>query len=178
MMYVESEQEIREWILFGRPRRLESETDQRAIGELPVRMPAYEGVISSGQLDDLVEYYKAVAFFEKPPPQVREGYRIASQLGCFGCHGPGGQLGAANPQSFKGYIPPWQGEDYSDLVRDRDELRAWILDGEIERFASNPAARRFMDRQVIQMPAYRNVLTDDELEALMGYIEWLNRGTS
>jgi mono/diheme cytochrome c family protein len=137
-------------------------------------MPAFEDVLSTRELDDLVEYYKAVAAFETPPPEARDGYRVASRLGCFGCHGPGGQVGSRNPGSFKGYIPPWQGRDYAELVRNDHELRDWILDGRIERFKSNPLARYFTRRQIIQMPAYREVLRDGELESLVSYIKWLN----
>jgi mono/diheme cytochrome c family protein len=181
MMYVENEQEIREWILYGRPKRLQADTStagtdgRRSAGTLPVNMPAYEGVVSSGELEDLVAYYKAVAFYDKPPPPAREGYRVAARMGCFGCHGPGGLVGASNPRSFKGYIPPWRGGDYAELVKNGDELRSWIRDGEIERLAGNPIARWFTDRQVIQMPAYGDTLTDEELEALVNYIEWLNQ---
>ncbi len=136
-------------------------------------MPAFEGVISDGELQDLVAYYKAVAAFETLPPDAREGYRVAASLGCFGCHGPGGRVGSKNPRSFKGYIPPWRGRDFEELVADDDELRQWILEGKIDRFESNPAARHFTGRQLIKMPAYRDVLDDDELESLIAYVHWL-----
>ena len=190
MMYVKNEQEIREWILYGRPKRLEDEErhafagDSEAHGDendvhdrsslLPLRMLAFENVISENQLDDLVAYYKAVAAFETPPPRAREGYEAASRLGCYGCHGPGGRVGSNNPRSFKGYIPPWHGRDFAELVKNEKELRRWILDGKIDRFESNPVARYFVRRQAIQMPAYRDALRDGELEGLVTYVHWLN----
>ena len=71
MMYVNNEQEIEEWILFGHPERLnhkhESPSDS---GSLPLQMPAFEGVISDDELQDLVAYYKAVAAFEALPPDA------------------------------------------------------------------------------------------------------------
>lgn len=176
MMYVESEEEIREWILYGIPKRHAKE--KRAQVEktsLPIRMPSFEGLISTSQLEDLVAYYKAVAAFDKPPPEALEGYRVAGRLGCFGCHGPGGQLGSRNPRSLKGYIPPWTGKDFADLVRNEDELRKWILDGRIERMESNVGARFFTRRQIIQMPAYRDLLTEDDLDAVVDYIQWLQK---
>ena len=100
---------------------------------------------------------------------------MASRFGCFGCHGPGGRIGSRNPRSFKGYIPPWHGKDFGDLVRNEDELRHWILDGKIDRFESNLLARYFTRRQVIQMPAYRSVLDDGEINAVVAYIQWLDR---
>jgi mono/diheme cytochrome c family protein len=139
----------------------------------PLQMPAFEDVLSTDQVNDLVAYYKAVALFEQPPPQAREGRRIAARLGCFSCHGPGGRVGSSNPRSFKGYIPPWQGEDYAELVRSDDELRQWILEGTIDRLENNPLARYFTKRQIIQMPAYRNLLNDEELGAVLAYIRWL-----
>jgi len=179
MMYVENEQEIREWILDGHPKRLEKEHHHEETaendGSLPIHMPAFEGVVSADEVNDLVAYYKAVAAFASPPANAREGYDVASRLGCFGCHGPGGRVGANNPRSFKGYIPPWHGADFNELVKNDEELRSWILDGGIERLESNPLARRFTGRQVIHMPAYRSTLREGELDALVSYIQWLNR---
>lgn len=177
MMYVQSEREIEEWILFGRPERLARQREQNGGAAPPVRMPAYRDVLTGADLEDLVAYYKAVAVFEPMPPDARDGYKLASGLGCFGCHGPGGRVGAKNPGSFKGYIPPWRGPDFQELVADGDELRQWIRDGTIERFESNWAARRFTRRQVIQMPAYRTLLDDGELESLVAYINWLQKET-
>jgi mono/diheme cytochrome c family protein len=141
-------------------------------------MPGYENVISRKELDDLVEFFKAVAAFETPPPTAQAGYQVASRLGCFGCHGPAGLVGSRNPRSFKGYIPPWRGRDFAELVKNDNELRKWILDGTIDRFESNPVARYFARRQVIQMPAYEDVLFEGELDALVAYIHWLEEQDS
>jgi mono/diheme cytochrome c family protein len=187
MMYVKNEQEIREWILYGHPKRLDSEynhevdpgnheTHRHSADEQDpplLRMPAFERVISEQELGDLVAYYKAVAAFESLPPDARAGYKVASRTGCFGCHGPGGRVGSRNRQSLKGYIPPWRGQDFKELVGSDEELREWILDGKVDRFESNLLARFFTERQVIQMPAYRDVLSDEELESLVAYIHWL-----
>jgi mono/diheme cytochrome c family protein len=189
MMYVKGEEEIREWILDGRPKRLAHESNRAALPApgsdstpglardrartLPLRMPAFAGIVSNGELDDLIAFYKAVAAFEAPPQDAAEGYRVASRMGCFGCHGPGGRIGSSNPRSFKGYIPPWQGADFAELARNDSELRKWILRGGIDRLDSNPLARFFTRRQVIHMPAYRSVLDDAETDALIAYIHWL-----
>jgi mono/diheme cytochrome c family protein len=230
MMFVKSEDEIREWILDGRPWRLvlrdslearalenaRSATHRAMLDSLstlgeadsaaarairdrlarrerldarellsrglsqpqgaphpPLRMPAYRDLITDAQLEDLVAYYKAVADFGDMPEEVRAGYRAARSLGCFGCHGPGGLIGAENPRSFKGYIPPWRGSDYRELVRDEAELKAWILDGTIPRLERNRAARFFARRQVLKMPAYRGVVPDSALAQVMGYVRWV-----
>jgi mono/diheme cytochrome c family protein len=173
MMYVQSEAEIREWILDGHPARLAAEYDSVRARQLPVPMPAYRGVIDDDDLDDIVAYYRVAANYPKPPPEVRDGYRVAARLGCFGCHGVGGLVGAKNPRSFKGYIPPWRGGDFEELVKNDGELEQWILDGSIDRLESNALARWFLRRQVVEMPAYRDLVSDDELAQLVRYIEWL-----
>jgi mono/diheme cytochrome c family protein len=179
MMYVRDEGEIREWILDGHPKRLADEfAAERPRHALPVAMPAYRGVIDDDELDDIVAYYKAVARFTEMPRDVRAGHDVASRLGCFGCHGAGGLVGATNPRSLKGYIPPWRGADFRDLVRSDDELRQWIRDGGIDRLTGNPAARWFVHRQVIAMPAFRDTIDDNELDALVTYIHWLGQTES
>jgi mono/diheme cytochrome c family protein len=181
MMYVENEAEIREWILYGRPQRLAERHERPAradsAGAPPLHMPAYEGVVSEADLEDLVAYYKAVSAFDTPPPEAREGYRAAKSLGCFGCHGPGGLVGSSNPKSFKGYIPPWRGRDFEELVRNEAELRQWVLDGTIDRLESSRVARHYMRRQVIRMPAFRDALQPGELDAIVRYIQWLGHQT-
>ena len=227
MMFVKSEDEIREWILEGRPWRLvmrdsleaRAKEDARAaehralldsltaagvdsgaatleadrrvkvdanellsrrlsssraqIPSLPLRMPAYRGVITDKQLADLIAYYKVVADFDEMPEDARAGYHAARELGCFGCHGPGGLVGVKNPRSFKGYIPPWRGNDYRELVRGDEELRSWILDGKIARLEQNRAATFFTRRQVVKMPAYRSVVADSTLAEVLGYVKWV-----
>ena len=178
MMYVEEAGEIAEWILFGRPQRLSDQvsalSDSAGADGLPVRMRAYRELVSVGELADLVAYFKAVAAYDKPPSgRALDGYAVARRSGCFGCHGPGGLVGSTNPRSLKGYIPPWRGADYGELVRSDEELTQWINEGKIDRFEKSRLASHFTRRQVIQMPAYGRVLTEDELESLFVYIRWL-----
>jgi len=181
MMYDENAGELREWILYGHPKRLELEQEHHTGDDDSeeersnplLDMPAFEDLISSRDLDDLVAYYKAVAEYRDVPEGAAAGYEVAARSGCFGCHGPGGLVGGNNLGSFKGYIPPWRGADYRELVKNEAELRQWILEGKIDRLASNPIAKWFIDRQVIQMPAYDGRLTDDEVNDVMKYIDWL-----
>ena len=173
--YAKDEQEIREWILDGAPRRLEK-TDI-AGGRTPlVPMPAYRGRISEQELSDLLAYFRSIsAFGIEIPETAYEGRKVATKLGCFGCHGPSGIGGCSNPGSFKGHIPSWDGEEFVELVRDDAELREWILDGHAKRLWDNPAARHFLEGQTIKMPAYRQHLTDDETAKLVAYIRWLRK---
>jgi hypothetical protein len=75
-----------------------------------------------------------------------------------------------------GYVPAWDGRDFPELVRDDAELREWILDGAPDRLLENPLARRFLDRQVLKMPAYRGRVEPFEVEAIAAYIRWLREG--
>jgi mono/diheme cytochrome c family protein len=109
------------------------------------------------------------------PARARAGYAIARDSGCFGCHGPSGLLGTPNPRSFKGYVPPWRGDDFHELVKDDEELRAWILEGVTPRIETNRVGRWFFSRQVVRMPAYRGVLPDSSVDDVMSYIRWVAR---
>jgi mono/diheme cytochrome c family protein len=139
-------------------------------------MPAFAGVVGESELNDLVAYYKVVARFgseiDTMPADARRGYGAAREAGCFGCHGPGGLLGASNPRSFKGHIPPWRGDDFHELVRDENELRTWILDGGVPRISENRVGRWFLSRQIVKMPAYRSVLADSTVDDIVSYIQW------
>jgi mono/diheme cytochrome c family protein len=166
---------LREWILDGMPRRVREDPESReALDAAPIRMPAWRGRLSDAQVDDLVAYLRASASADIPEdPVARNGHAVAERLGCFRCHGPGGRGAGSNPGSLKGYIPPWDGHDFTELVVDEGELREWILAGRPQRLQANPLARFFLDRQAIRMPAFRGKVTEEELRALETYIQGL-----
>ena len=166
---------LREWILEGMPRRVRQDPERRGdLENAAIRMPAWRGRLSDAEVDDLVVYIRALAAVDLPEdPVARKGHAVAERLGCFRCHGPGGRGAGSNPGSLKGYIPPWDGRDFSELVADKDELREWILSGRPRRLQANPLARYFLDRQAIRMPAFRGQVTEEELRALEAYIGWL-----
>jgi mono/diheme cytochrome c family protein len=176
-MYAQNEQEIREWVLDGLPKRIRDDPEQLKLREgATIRMPAWRGMISSRDLDDLVAFVKAAADFEKPDEgRAEQGRQIAERVGCFGCHGPQGRGSMPNVRAFKGYIPAWDGADFPELAQDDGEIRLWVLDGGIKRLYANPFARWFFERQPIKMPAYRGQLTEAEVERLIDYIHWLRR---
>ncbi len=172
-LYIQNEQEIQEWILHGKPLAV-NENIEDFDPENLVPMPAYKDHLNKKELADLVAYFKAVSEYASViPDEAYEGSVIANKLGCFGCHGPSGMGGMNNPGSFTGIIPSWDGEHYTELVENDTELREWILDGESKRLLKNPLGKFFLKRQVIQMPAYKAYLSEEELNNLMIYIKWL-----
>ena len=178
MMYVKNADDLREYVLDGAPRRKREDPDYRTKMEAALlRMPAYRPFVSAAQVEDLVTYLRATSGQVLPDEeQAARGADLATEYGCFSCHGPLGTGGLPNPGSFKGYVPGFWGADFDDLVRDDDELRRWITDGEIPRIAEHPIGKRFFRRQAIKMPALRDVLATADVQALMAYVHWIHAG--
>jgi mono/diheme cytochrome c family protein len=176
-MYVESEAEIREWILDGLPQRIARDPEQRKHRDRAViQMPAWRGLLSQGELEELVAFVKAASDFEKPQDEkADEGRKVADKFGCFNCHGPQGRGSAPNLRAFKGYIPAWDGADFPELAADDGEVREWILDGRPKRLHENAVARWFLSRQPIKMPAYRGHIGDAEVDRIVDYIHWVRQ---
>ncbi len=179
MMWAKSEQELRDYILDGAPRRKRDDPKHKQKMEAQLlAMPAYRGHVSEREVDDLVAYIRAASGLITPPdPVAAQGQDLAIRLGCFQCHGPMGSGNSDNPGSFKGYIPGWWGKDFRDLVRSDDELREWILGGQVPRLRDHPIAGYFIRSQRVYMPAYRNFINDEQLAALMRYVRWVNEGS-
>lgn len=178
MMWAKSEAELREYVLDGAPARKRGDPRYRERMEAQLlAMPAYRGHLSEAEVDDLIAYVRAVSGLVVPSdPVAARGNELAYRFACFNCHGPMGAGGVENPGSFKGYVPGWWGKDYRDLVRNDDELRGWIVDGQIPRLGDNFVARHFLGSQRVSMPAYRDFLKEDELQALMAYVRWVHDG--
>ena len=176
-MYAQNEGELREWILDGLPKRLRDDPEQKKQRSGAVmEMPAWRGLLSERELDDVVAYVKAVGDFERPQDEkADEGRKIAERAGCFGCHGPQGRGATPNARAFKGYIPSWDGKDFPELARDEGEIREWILDGGARRISGTKAGKFFLERQPIKMPAYRGHLKSEEVDRLVDYINWLRQ---
>ena len=170
MMWNRNEGDLRAWILDGKaPHR---EPDAGAL----IRMPAYRGRLGAREADDLVAYVLAVSHFGPIEDELAAtGHETAYRLGCFGCHGPEGRGLVSNPGSLKGYIPPWDGEDFVELVRDDAELGQWIRNGASDRMRAHPVGRRILESQAVPMPAYGDRVSDGELRALAAYIAWVRK---
>src|SRR5262245_29826121 len=140
MMYVKTPEDLREYVLDGAPRRKREDPDYREKMEAAaLKMPAYRRFVGAAEVEDLVAYLRASSGLIVPDEALAaRGADLATELSCFVCHGALGAGGTENPGSFKGYIPALWGADFDDLVRDDQELRAWIADGEIARITQHP----------------------------------------
>jgi len=176
MMYITADGDFAGWVLDGAPQRLlDSPSYQRKRAAMALHMPAFRGRISARELADLQQFFTAIAGLAAPDQgDALDCYDVAEAKCCFGGHGPAGLGGGNNPGSFAGYIPGWRGRGFDALVKDRAELREWIRDGVSRRTADHPAIGFFLRRQQLQMPAYRDHLTPEELTGIIAYIEWLN----
>ncbi len=179
MMYVKSDEDIRGYIMDGSLEDASGHGHDEDNGSHThdadaITMPAYGDVIDRRDLEDLVATFKVLSGMVAPArgTPAREGFDLAREWQCFSCHGPGGSGGLPNRGSFTGFVPGWYGADFDDLVRDRDEFDSWIRNGAIPRLADHPIAKFFLRRQLLQMPAYRE-LTAGQLDSLWAYAQWL-----
>src|SRR5213594_1348542 len=179
MMFVKTADDLREYVLDGAPRRKRDDPDYRAKMEAAaLHMPAYRNFVSARQVDDLVAFLRAASGQILPDEALAaRGGEIASDLGCFACHGPLGAGGVGNPGSLKGYVPGFWGADFDDLVRGDDELRTWIAKGELARVAQHPIGGRFFKRQAIKIPAYEHFVPEADVQALAAYVRWIRAGS-
>ena len=168
MMYNDAPSDVAAWILDGHP------PGRKRSGPALLSMPSYRGRISRQELANLLAYVFTVQQYGGlNDSAVRRGRDVALRAGCFGCHGNEGRGLVRDPGSLKGYVPPWDGVDFSDLVHDQAELRQWILDGTSDRFRRNPLARAVLSREVIKMPAFKGRLSEKDVDALIAYIGWV-----
>jgi len=155
---------LREWILKGiSSGKRESKKFLEQRQKHLLHMPAYEDVLTPGEVDDLVTFLmlERHRLGADEREDLSAGESLARANGCFRCHGELGQGGFSNLQSLKGYIPGFFGKDFDELTGhgDRDEVREWISDGVSKRFfnqgiAGWKAGKYYSDRQIVKMPAY------------------------
>lgn len=175
MMFAEDDQDVREWIRDGvSAKKKASKTwqQQRKLGT--VRMPAFGRRLSARQIDDLVAFIAVASGRPEPEDSLAAaGLLRARTLGCDGCHGPGGRLARPNPGSLRGFIPPWDGPDFPELVHGRPEFEEWVKHGISRRFETNAIAAWFLRRAPVHMPKFEDHLQPGDLDALWAYVGWL-----
>ena len=102
---------------------------------------------------------------------VERGRVIAVRNGCFACHGPGGNGGVFNPGSDIGEVPAWSGRTLMMYAKNQDEIRDWILEGAPKRLRGSAEYLQEREKAIIHMPAYKDRLTNNELEDLIIYVK-------
>jgi mono/diheme cytochrome c family protein len=175
MMYVESDDQIRQYITNGiSDARGQSPATRLELDRAAIRMPAYGGILDDDDLEDLVASFKPLAEISVPGADTaaRRGWELTRTWRCTTCHGPGGSGGVPNPGSFAGFVPGFYGADFADLVSGKAEFDQWILEGSIPRIERHPIAAFFTKRQRLSMPAYR-AMKREELDDLWAYAQWL-----
>lgn len=179
MMFAHDDQDLREYILDGAPAKKRARPEYEAEMRAQLfRMPAFRDFVSPDDVDALVAYLRTASGLLAPADEpAARGADLAVANGCFNCHGDLGSGGLPNPGSLKGYIPGFGGPDFDELVRSDEELRGWIADGGIPRLRDDKLASYFLERQRVQMPAYKDHLDAAEVEALVAYVRWIAAGT-
>jgi mono/diheme cytochrome c family protein len=180
MMYAKTPEEIREWIRDGVTKKKAASVSWRAERDRgALRMPAFVHRLEAGEIDDLAAYVMAASGMPEPDDSLAgHGLQRAGELGCVGCHGPGGRLARANPGSWKGAIPSWDGAAFSELVRDSTEFREWVERGVSRRLENTPLAASFLKRAAVRMPGYEKHLEAGDVPALWAYVTWLRSEAS
>jgi len=180
MMYARTPDEIHEWIHNGVSHKKANSVTWRTDRDRgALKMPAFKGRMNERDMDDVVAYVMAVTGMPEPEDSVAaRGLQRAEDLGCTGCHGPGGRLARTNPGSWKGYIPSWDGKDFTELVRDSAEFRQWVEHGVSRRLDSNPFAAFFLRRAVLKMPAFQKHTEAADVSVLWAYVTWLRSEAS
>ena len=117
-----------------------------------------------GALAEFLAAQKGLAWNGTPPwaglPAAQKGRVIYVRAGCIACHGAAGKGGHPNPGAHGDVIPalaPLMG------TYTAEELKARIKDGVL------PDGRDGLTPAVV-MPAWKEVLSDEELDALSSYL--------
>jgi len=98
------------------------------------------------------------------------GWRLAGELGCFSCHGPGGSGGTTNPGSEEGSVPAFTERTQMMYVKNTADLREYVLDGAPQRKREDADYRAKMEAAALRMPAYRGYVRDEQVDDLVAYL--------
>ncbi|HZR82134.1 MAG TPA: c-type cytochrome [Candidatus Binatia bacterium] len=98
------------------------------------------------------------------------GREVAAAAGCFACHGAEGRGGVGNPGSRRETIPGFSGSTLMMYVHGDAEIRQYVADGRPDRLADDVDHRAEMEAQAIRMPAYRGVLSQDDIDLVVAYV--------
>jgi len=112
---------------------------------------------------------RSVVLSLEETPAVR-GYRLAAGVGCFSCHGPGGNGGTKNPGSEEGEVPAFGEQTQMMYVKDEQDLREYVLDGAPARRREDADYQAKVKAATLRMPSYRNFLSSAEVDDLVAFL--------
>ncbi len=175
MMYVKSPGDVSYFIAEGHaPGASSQPTKAQGDTHPPFKMQANKERLTKRQIQDLTAFVLAADGFGVPSEgPVSKGSELSSKFGCESCHGVGGSGGVLNPKSFTGTVPGWVGPDFVELVWSQREFREWVIIGRSDRMMTNRGASFFLDRASLQMPSFKGTLTDQDVENIWAYVQWL-----
>jgi mono/diheme cytochrome c family protein len=110
---------------------------------------------------------RVLALEETP---ARRGQRLAGELGCFSCHGPGGGGGTKNPGTEEGQVPAFTERTQMMYVKTTDDLREYVLDGAPRRKREDADYRAAVEKAALRMPAYRPFVSPTQVDDLVAYL--------
>lgn len=134
-------------------------------------MPVWGQVISKRQVSDLISYLRAglpsVPTAEPPPIPIGQGLAVKGatlyvRYGCINCHGPNGLGGVPNPQSPDKSIPPLSGISFRSEFNTEKKITDVIQSGSVIGRAP-----------IVSMPHWGGIIPNDQLNALVAYLETL-----
>jgi mono/diheme cytochrome c family protein len=102
-------------------------------------------------------------------PAAERGRRLAERTGCFGCHGPEGTHGTANPGRTDRAAPGFTG-DVMMYADSPDQIREWIRDGRTAKRAASRTWREQRERGTLRMPAFKHRLSPGGIEDLVAFV--------
>jgi mono/diheme cytochrome c family protein len=137
------------------------------LGRLVVQALVVLAIAEAGWLLYPVVRRRVLALEETPADR---GRRVASDLGCFSCHGPGGTGGTKNPGSEEGTVPAFTERTQMMYVKNAEDVREYVLDGAPKRKRDDPDYRARVEASALRMPAYRGFVTAGQLENLVTYL--------
>ena len=137
-------------------------------------------VVESAWLVYPVVRGRLLALEETP---AARGARLAERLGCFACHGPGGNGGTRNPTvggpdgasqwrvlGAEAEVPAFTEQTQMMYVKTTDDLREYVLDGAPRRKRDDPDYRAKVEAAALRMPAYRPFVNAAQVEDLVAYL--------
>jgi mono/diheme cytochrome c family protein len=111
------------------------------------------------------------AWWTRPRLTAAErGRRLATEMGCFACHGPGGIRGTANPGRKDKTVPTFEG-DVMMFADDATDVRAWIHDGATAKRRVSESWKREREAGTLRMPAFGHRLSAHELDDLVAFVQ-------